>query len=142
MYPLLALAQLHNSEPSSVCSSPSVAAYIPVLVDIPYFMIAFFNYNVGVKSLTKSDLRILKIALAEHLHKLEESGINLKQGDHPRITKEVVIIGLLQVGQQELSRILRQNKGKSINLVRLGWRHFQLVCTFFWVNVQTHNDRE
>ena len=82
-------------------------------------MIALFNYNVGVKSLTKSDLRILNIALAEHWHKLKESGINLNQGDHPRITKEVVIIGLLQVGQQELSRILRKDKGKSINLVRV-----------------------
>ena len=74
-----------------------------------FFFVFFFNLKGNV--LTKSDIQILNIVLAEHLSKLEDSNLNLNQDDHPRITKEEVVIHLQKIEQHEFARILSESKG-------------------------------
>ena len=63
--------------------------------------------------LTETELRILNIALAEHLRKLEKSGLNLNlDHQHNIITKEEVVTHLQKFGQQELAKILSEDRGK------------------------------
>ena len=66
--------------------------------------------------LTESEIKILKIVLAEHLSNLEKNGLYLNQNNH--ITKEEVVIHLQKV-DDELAKILSGNNGKisSIKIV-------------------------
>ena len=74
-------------------------------------------------------MRILSLALAEHLPKLKEQGLNLdpyyrpsNEKDGPHITKEEVIVHLEQIDQYKLAEILSEDKGKSITklVMRVG----------------------
>ena len=68
---------------------------------------------IGDDSLTKNDVQILSIVLAEHLPILKEKGLNLQ--DDATVTKEKVVIFLRLIGQHELARILSESDGKSLN---------------------------
>ena len=60
--------------------------------------------------LSENDVQILNIVLAEHLSKLKETGLILKQDN--RITKEEVVIHLKKIDQYESAEILSKSKGK------------------------------
>jgi hypothetical protein len=72
----------------------------------------FFKGNL----LTENDIRIAALVLAGHLPELEESGLNLNQGE--RITKEEVVIHLRNIDQHELAKILSREKGMILYMLK------------------------
>ena len=67
--------------------------------------------------LTENDIQILKIVLAEHLLKLEESGLDLNENNC--ITKEEVVIHLKKIDQHAFAVILGEEKGKVLSVHRV-----------------------
>lgn len=67
--------------------------------------------------LSKSDIRILKIALAEHLLKLKDSGLDLNRNDDPYITKEEVVMYLREIDNR-FAKILSE-RGRALSSINV-----------------------